>query len=80
MIFQSHYLTYSNNSTINTVCIYKNIMNNFVIKFIKKNKFLNKNEIYADALIYSKYYLYWKIYDCVYSDDIMNILFDIEFL
>jgi hypothetical protein len=57
-------------------------MDKFVIKFIlkKKNNYINNNELYSDALIYSKYYLYWKTFGCVYKDDIMNILFDIEFI
>lgn len=49
----------------------------------KKNNLPNtqdSSELYSNALIYSKYYLYWKIYGCVYSDEIMNILCDVEFI
>jgi len=44
------------------------------------NYTLGDKKLYSDALIYSKYYLYWKIYGCVYSDEIMNMLYDIEFV
>lgn len=87
MIFQSYYIAHSDNLTIGNISSYKNIMNKFIIKYIQKNKFISESKsdsdntlIYSNALIYSKYYLYWKIYDCIYSDDIMNILYDIEYL
>jgi hypothetical protein len=35
-------------------------------------------EILTDAIIYSKYYLYYKTKNCIYSEEIMNILYDIE--
>jgi len=82
MFFQYYYIDNSKNTTISNISSYKNIMDKFVIKFIlkKKNNYINNNELYSDALIYSKYYLYWKTFGCVYKDDIMNILFDIEFI
>ena len=47
----------------------------------KKSNYTNNNiELYSDAIIYSKYYLYWKIYGCVYTDEVMEILYDIEFV
>ena len=82
MFFQNYYITYSNDLTINSISSYKNIMDKFIIKFIskKKNDYINKNDLYSDALIYSKYYLYWKTFSCVYQENIMNILYDIEFI
>lgn len=82
MYFENYYITYSNDLTINSISSYKNIMNKFIIKFISKKKFdyVNKNELYSDALIYAKYYLYWKIFSCIYQENIMNILYDIEFI
>lgn len=82
MFFQNYYITYSNDLTINSISSYKNIMDKFIIKFIsiKKNDYINKNDLYSDALIYSKYYLYWKTVSCVYQENIMNILYDIEFI
>ena len=82
MFFENYYITYSNNLTINSISSYKNIMNKFILKFIsKKNSdYINKVELFSDALIYSKYYLYWKTFSCIYQENIMNILFDIEFI
>ena len=82
MFFENYYITYSNNLTINSISSYKNIMNKFILKFIsKKNSdYINKEELFSDALIYSKYYLYWKTFSCIYQENIMNILFDIEFI
>ncbi len=84
MIFDNYFIDYSPNLTINSISSYKNIMNKFIIKFIEKNKnncnYKNNDNLYSDALIYSKYYLYWKTINCIYSDNIMDILYDIEFL
>lgn len=83
MFFSNYYIYHSNNLIINSISSYKNIRNEFIIKFIfnKKNNYLNNNEkLYEDALVYSKYYLYWKIYSCCYDSEIMSILFDIEYL
>lgn len=82
MLFQSHYIIHSNDLIIANISSYKNIMNKFIIKYIQKNKltFNTDTQIYFNALLYSKYYLYWKIYNCIYSEEIMNILYDIEFL
>ncbi len=82
MFFHSYYIDNRENTTICNISSYKNIMDKFIIKFIskKKNNYINTDALYSDALIYSKYYLYWKIFNCVYKDDIMDILFDIEFI
>jgi hypothetical protein len=54
-------------------------MDNFILKFIhiKKHQ-INSEQLYKNAITYSKYYLYWKIYQCVYSESIMELLYDIE--
>lgn len=82
MFFENYYVTYSNNLVINSISSYRNIMNNFILKFISKKKldYSNKKELYLDALVYSKYYLYWKTFSCVYQENIMNILYDIEYI
>ena len=83
MFFPTHHIELAHNSNINLISSYKNIRNKFILLYIEKkysNHIKNKNELYYDAIIYSKYYLYWKIYGCVYSDEIMNILYDIEFI
>ena len=83
MFFSQYYIGLSSDSTINLISSYKNIRIKFILMYIEKKKLnytTNKKELYSDALIYSKYYLYWKIYNCVYSDEIMNLLYDIEFM
>ena len=51
-------------------------------KYIEKNhiNYLNKQLLINDAILYSKYYLYYKIFNCVYDDKIMNIIYDIELI
>ena len=82
MFFENYYITYSSNLTINSISSYRNIMNKFILKFLSKNKLNYKNnfELYSDSFIYSKYYLYWKTIGCIYNQDIMNLLYDIEYL
>ena len=80
MYFENYYIHYSENLQINSIYEYKNIMSKFIIKYIEKNKInYTKNNIYLDASMYSKYYLYWKIYNCIYDDSIMNILYETEY-
>ena len=56
-----------------------------MIKFINKfchnylNNYSTINELLLDSIIYSKYYVYFKIMNCVYSDTIMQILHDTEY-
>lgn len=93
MFFENYYVCYSDDIVINSISTYKTIMNKFILKFISNCKKNNVNlkanhtdktntdtKVYKLALIYSKYYLYWKIYGCVYDNDIMNILYDVEFI
>jgi len=82
MFFSTHYIELSLTTTINLISSYKNIRNKFILMYVEKKKlnYIGNNKLlYSDALIYSKYYLYWKIYGCVYSDEIMNIIYDVEF-
>jgi len=78
MFFSNSYIQFSNNMDItsrNNI----NSMSYFIKKYIIKMSSDNKNnQIYEDALIYSKYYLHYKILNCIYTDDIMNILLNIE--
>lgn len=83
MFFSTHYIDLAQNSNINLISSYKNIRSKFILLYIDKKKLNyidNDKQLYNDALIYSKYYLYWKIYGCEYTDEIMNLLYDIEFL
>ena len=83
MYLNNYYVVYSETNTICSISSYKNIMNKFILKFIsiKKDDWVgDKKNLYQDAIIYSKYYLYWKTSGCVYSDEIMNLLYDIEYM
>lgn len=73
MYLENKYVSFSKKININSIPNYKNIM----IKFI--NIYLETNSNISDAIIYSKYYLYYKTMNCVYDDDdVMNILYDVD--
>ena len=82
MFLENVYINFNKKLEINTIYSYKIIMNKFINKYIEKNdiNYLNKQLLINDAILYSKYYLYYKIFNCVYDETIMNILYDIEFL
>jgi hypothetical protein len=80
MLFDNYFISLNENSNINLISSYKNIRIKFILLYIEKKYISNNKEFFIDSLIYSKYYLYWKIYGCVYSDEIMNILYDIEYI
>jgi hypothetical protein len=80
MWIEDIYIKFNNKLEINTIYSYKIIMKKFVIKYFKKNNnnYSNKKLLLNDAILYSKYYLYYKIFNCIYNDFIMNIIYDIE--
>ena len=80
MFFQNNYIEFSPKLIINSISNYRNIMTKFINKYIElySNKDMSK-QIITDAIIYSKYYLYYKTKNCVYSEDIMEILFNVEY-
>ena len=82
MHYENHYIEFLEELNIYSISKYKNIILNFVNRFINKNinNYVNKNNLYEDALIYSKYYLYYKTMNCIYSEEIMNILFEIDYI
>lgn len=41
------------------------------------NKCIQKNISIENAIIYSKYYMNFKIYNCAYSSEIMNVILNI---
>jgi hypothetical protein len=79
MWFEDIYIKFNSRLEINTIYSYKIIMKIFINKYIKKNIYnnLQKNILINDAILYSKYYLYYKIFNCIYDEQIMNILYDI---
>ena len=82
MHYENYYIEFLEELNIYSISKYKNIILNFVNKFINNNinNYKNKNNLYEDSLIYSKYYLYYKTMNCVYSEEIMNILFEIDYI
>lgn len=80
MIFDNYYINLSNTLCINTINPYKTIRNRFFVKYIEmySHNYSDREKMYLDALTYSKYYLYYKIYNCVYSNEIMEIIFNID--
>jgi hypothetical protein len=81
MFFENNYIYFSSKLIIYSISNYKNIMTKFINIFIKvnKSKYSNNNQLITDSLIYSKYYLYYKIKNCIYNDNIMNIIYDIDY-
>ena len=81
MFFENNYIFYSSKLIINSISKYKTIMTKFINAFIKLNKtnYKDHNLLINDSIIYSKYYLYYKTKNCIYKDEIMNILYDVEF-
>ena len=82
MFLENVYINFNKKLEINTIYSYKIIMKKFINKYIEKNhiNYLNKQLLINDAILYSKYYLYYKIFNCVYDEKIMNIIYDIEFI
>jgi hypothetical protein len=81
MYFLNNYITFSENLLITSISSYKNIITNFTNKFIiiYNDKYhQNKDDLYVDALLYSKYYLNYKTLNCLYDDDVMEILLNVD--
>jgi hypothetical protein len=81
MFIENSYIHFSSKLLINSISNYKSIMTKFINQYIEfyKDKYSNKKELVTDSIIYSKYYLYYKTKNCLYSDSIMEIIYDIEF-
>ncbi len=81
MIFENNYIHFNPKLNINSISSYKNIMTRFVNNYVKlySYNYKNKSELFSDAITYSKYYLYYKINNCEYSDDVMEIIYNIDF-
>ena len=80
MFLENNYIYYSSKLIINSIPNYKNIMTKFINTFIKINKknYDDYNKLVVDSIIYSKYYLYFKTKNCIYTDEIMEIIYDVE--
>ena len=82
MIFENYFINYDNTLNINLISSYKTIRTKFIGKFINmySYKYSDTSKLYLDALDYSKYYLYYKTQNCIYSNEIMDIIYNIEHL
>jgi hypothetical protein len=81
MIFEKIYTKLDNNLNICAISSYKIIMSKFINKYIEINElnYSDKKKLYDDAIIYSKYYLYYKTQKCVYSEEIMETIYNVEY-
>lgn len=81
MFLENNHICYSSKLIINSISKYKTIMTKFINAFIKLNKpnYKDYNLLVTDSIIYSKYYLYYKTKNCIYTDDIMKVINDVEF-
>jgi hypothetical protein len=57
-------------------------MNKFINKYIRLyiDNYDNKKTLFEDALSYSKYYLYYKTQNCIYDNEIMDIIQNVDYL
>ena len=80
MFFSKNYIQFSEYLDINNNKHNIYIMSNFVKKYIEKmnNEYKEEKKLYENAIIYSKYYLYYKNLNCIYDKKIMSILLFIE--
>ena len=73
-MYFENYVIINKPNFINSIIDYKIIMDKFINTYIK----LYTISSVDDAIIYSKYYLYYKIKNCMYDYDIMKILYTVE--
>jgi len=80
MWFEDVYIKFNNRLEINTIYSYKIIMKIFINKYVKKNinNYSDKKLLLNEAILYSKYYLYYKTMKCIYNESIMEIIYEIE--
>jgi len=80
MYFENNYIIFSSELIINSISNYVNIMTKFINIYIKlyKQNYKNNNFI-IDSILYSKYYLYFKIKNCIYDVKIMEIINNIDY-
>ncbi len=81
MFLENNYIHFSSKLIINSIPNYKNIMIKFINTFInlKKSYYADNNKLIIDSIIYSKYYLYYKTKNCIYDEEIMNIINDVDY-
>jgi hypothetical protein len=76
MFLNNYFIHCNNNFEIYNITAYDKIINNFVNKYINKICENNYNEENVkNAIIYSKYYLYYKTVNCIYDKEVMDIMY-----
>ena len=92
MFFENYYIVFSPKLNINLTSSYQVIMTGFINKYVNLYNNINSpelppeflqnkdmNKVCDDAIIYSKYYLYYKTMNCTYSREIMEVLLNIDY-
>lgn len=82
MFLENYFIIFNDKLTLNSIKSYRTIMIRFINKYIILN-FINYKSIkdlFYDSIIYSKYYVNYKLLNCIYSDEIMQKIFDIDFI
>ncbi len=81
MFLEKNYIIFSDDLNINSISSYRVLMTKFINKYLdvyKENYISKYDKLLNDSLIYSKYYVYYKSLNCIYSDNIMEILYNID--
>jgi len=82
MIFENYHTHFNDKLNISSISSYRIIMNKFINKYIRLyiDNYDNKKTLFEDALSYSKYYLYYKTQNCIYDNEIMDIIQNVDYL
>lgn len=74
MFFTKHFLNLKKNDEM---YFHKNLLNKFIDKYIELCEKQNEEHL-DDAVLYSKFYYYYKFKNCIYHENIMKILIFID--
>ena len=80
MILDNYHIEFSKNIECYSISSYRNILTKFINTFISIYFDKYKNDVYQKSMIYSKYYLFYKTMQCEYNKDIMDIIYNIEYI
>jgi hypothetical protein len=82
MYYENYYIDFSPHLNISSISTYNKIMIKFINNYTTyyNKQYNNKKELLEDSIIYSKYYVYYKIMNCIYNDKIMEILYNIDYI
>lgn len=76
MFLNNYFVEFKSNFEVYSIPSYTKIINNFINKYIEKICENDYNEVNVkNAIIYSKYYLYYKTFNCIYDKEVMDILY-----